>query len=197
MTEKKNKNERRLHVITVELPVKLTQEEMMAKAQQLAQCEIDIQHEKDHADAVKKDLKTREGLLLVKRSTIAGHVRSGEEPRPVQVEAWARFKEGVYEEVRMDTGEVLRQTRRRLMERELQDELPLPPPEKTITELKKEAKELLDSTGKQLAGLDARQKERDAAAALAKSLVDGPPKKPAKTIGKKKASKEDGKPAAP
>lgn len=139
---KKAPNERRLATFTTELLVELTQEELISKGKMLAQCEIDLRNEEQHAEAVKKDLKMREGLLLVKRSTIAGVVRSGKEPRPVLVEAWARYREGVYEEVRQDTGEVLQQTRRRLMESERQVPLPLNPADKSIGDLRKEAEEL-------------------------------------------------------
>ncbi len=122
--KKKAPKEKKLREFTTELPVKLTPEEFIATSKALAQSEIDIRNEEEHAEAVKKDLKTREGLLLVRRSRLAGMVRSGEEQRPVLVEGWARFAEGVYEEIRTDTGEVLEQSRRRLSESERQVPLP-------------------------------------------------------------------------
>ncbi len=218
-TKKKVPSERRLSVFTTELPVVLTAAEQIDFGKRLAQLEIDLRNEDEHADAVKKDLQQRKGLLLVKRSSLAGIVRSGKEPRPVMVEAWARYKEGVYEEVRTDTGEVLQQTRRRLMEEERQVPLPLSPVDKSIADLKRQAAdlgatlslrvnggplaplgpfpvtgELTDSEKKQQAKAIAAE-EKKKAKALAQSLVDGTT--PARKGPKKAAGKDDApKPAA-
>lgn len=128
-TEAKNKKQRikekRVGEVVEELPVRLTPEEFESRARELAQCEIELRDEQEHADTVKKGLKEREGVILVKRSRLSGVVRTGKEPRPVRVERWIRYDEGIYEEVRLDTGEILPGSRRQLSPSERQVDLPL------------------------------------------------------------------------
>lgn len=123
MKKRNRVDEKRVNEFAKELPVELTNDELLERGQQLAQVEQRIRDEETHADAVKRDLKARMGNLLVDRARLADIVRRKQEPRPVQCEGWVRFHEGVYEEVRLDTGEIVAGSRRRLSDEEKQDSL--------------------------------------------------------------------------
>lgn len=112
--------EKRLQEFTQELPVLLTEVELLDRGNDLATVDSLIRDEASHAKAVKDELKQRMANLELRRSTLARVVREKREPRPVQCEGWARFAEGIYEVVRIDTGEVVPGTRRRLNDGEAQ-----------------------------------------------------------------------------
>lgn len=106
-----------------DMPVKVTEDESAKYGRRLAQIEQEMTEHHVREDDLKKQLKATETRLEAERVQIAGIVRSGFEPRPVRVEHWARFEDGLYEEVRHDTGEVLSGRVRPLTERERQDDL--------------------------------------------------------------------------
>lgn len=120
MTPKKYPKPRVMHDFTQELPVKLTDVELLERGNDLAMIDSLIRDEDAHAEAVKKDLKTRLANLEARRANLARVVRDKSEPRPIRCEGIARFDEGIYEAIRTDSGEVVPGTRRRLNELELQ-----------------------------------------------------------------------------
>lgn len=88
-----------------QLPVKLTQDELLKRGAQLAQLHADFAQHQMHADSVKKDLKAKETALEAEGSRLAGIVRTGFEPRPVVVQRWHDFRRNVSYDLRIDTGE--------------------------------------------------------------------------------------------
>ena len=94
--------------------VLLTKDELIERGQQLAEIEQKMRSEEDHAEKVKRDLKSREAALILERSRLAGIVRTKSEPREVDCFAQADYDRGVYDEVRADTGEPLPGSQRRL-----------------------------------------------------------------------------------
>lgn len=86
-----------------QLPVKLTQDELLKRGSQLAQLHSDYAQQQVHADSVKKDLKAKETALEASR--VAGIVRTGFEPRPVVVQRWHDYRRNVAYDIRVDTGE--------------------------------------------------------------------------------------------
>jgi hypothetical protein len=89
-----------------QLPVKLTQEELLKRGAQLAQLHADAAQHAVHADSVKRDLKAKETALEAEGSRLAGVVRTGYEPRPVVVQRWHDYKRNVSYDMRTDTGEI-------------------------------------------------------------------------------------------
>ena len=130
--KKKVPNEKMVREFSALLPCVLTDAEALERGRELAQVDSRIREEEIHAKACKKDLDSRMGHLEVERGRLAYIVRNNKEPRPTQVEGWAVYEAGIYEEVRLDTGEVIPSTRRRLSEDERQENLALGVPlEKT------------------------------------------------------------------
>ncbi len=124
-TEKKKlPDDKMLGVGTELLAVDLTTEELLDRGQRLAQQHQLLREHEDHAEQVKKNLKSQEAAIVAERSRLSGIVQQKKEPRDVMVERWARYDDGVVEDVRMDTGEVFRS--RRMEQHERQATLPLP-----------------------------------------------------------------------
>lgn len=120
---------RLLKSTTEELPVALTQEELLDRGQKLAQVEVDLRTQQIAANATRKELKEAESKLRALRTELAAVVRSRKEPRPVKVETTVYFNGGppngrpVVRAHRIDTGEVL--FSRDATPEELQQPLPL------------------------------------------------------------------------
>lgn len=123
--KKKYAGQRVITTKRADLPVRLTEKELLERSRELADLAPAISAEEKHAEAVKQGLKQRMGQLELKRSLLSEVVRSGEEPRPVEVHGVADFDRGMYHEERTDTGEVLHGSRRRLTDDEMQAPLPL------------------------------------------------------------------------
>jgi hypothetical protein len=96
---------------------------LLDRGQKLAQVEADLQDHQTHADQVKKELKARESQLKAERAFLANVVRARKEPRDVEVQAFLAERAGHVDDVRMDTGEVVRT--RPAREGELRGRLPL------------------------------------------------------------------------
>lgn len=89
-----------------QLPVKLTQEELLERGSLLAQLHADFAQHTVHAESIKKDLKAKETALEAEASRVAGIVRTGFEPRSVTVQRWFDYHRNVKFDLRVDTGEV-------------------------------------------------------------------------------------------
>jgi hypothetical protein len=107
------------------LPVKLTDDELRARGQDLAAVCDDIGAETDRADSVKQELKARMTGLEARRSQLAALIRRGDELRDVEVLTLAHFASGTATVVRTDTGDVL--LSRPLTDTERQIPLPAEP----------------------------------------------------------------------
>lgn len=104
------------------LPVRLLDEEKLDRAQKLAQAEQDLRVQQLKAEGVKKKLKAEEAEIQDRLVFYAEVVRKGEEPRSVKVGIFRHpARDGWVQEVRDDTGEVVRE--RRGMDNELQHPL--------------------------------------------------------------------------
>lgn len=90
-----------------DLPVKLTEIEMEAKAQQL----VDLMDQKEKKDAEFAQLRKRHNdqmaEMTFKISVLARQRREGTELRPVQTAEVPDYHERKVETVRQDTGEVI------------------------------------------------------------------------------------------
>lgn len=89
-----------------QLPVKLTQEEMLSRGALLAQLHADFAQHTMRAESIKKELKAKETALEAEASRVAGIVRTGFEPRSVTVQRWFDYHRNVKFDMRADTGEV-------------------------------------------------------------------------------------------
>jgi hypothetical protein len=105
------------------LPCQLTQDELLDRGQKLAQVGADLATHRAHADQVKKELRARESQLEADRAFLENVVRSKQEPRDVEIAAYLGERPGHVDDVRLDTGEVVRS--RPAREGELQGRLPL------------------------------------------------------------------------
>lgn len=121
--KKKAPTEKKVGVGLERLPVKLTDAELLDFGQRLARCQQTLADHLSHAEAVKKDLKTKEAAIEADRSHLSGVIRDKAELRDVEVERWHDYAAGEYFERRTDTGEIT--YRRRLESHERQTALPL------------------------------------------------------------------------
>jgi len=104
------------------LPVRLTEDEKLDRGSKLAQAEQELRLHHEEAEKVKKKLKANESEIVSRMAFYAEVVRSGQEPRSVKVGVFRHPKrDGWVQDVRDDTGEVVRE--RRAMENELQEPL--------------------------------------------------------------------------
>jgi len=89
-----------------QLPVLLTDTELLAKGLQLAQVESQASDHEAHADSVKKDLKAKETQLMAERARLASIVRNRSEIREVRCDVVMDYESADVLTVRQDTGEV-------------------------------------------------------------------------------------------
>lgn len=128
-TNEAPKHEKTTRHFTSLLGVKLTKDELLTRGKQLADIENRIAEEALRAEGVKRDLKAKEASLTAERSRLAGIVSNASENREIDCSGIADFERGVYFEIRMDTGEVLPNSQRRLTDDERQAALKLEKPE--------------------------------------------------------------------
>lgn len=105
-----------------QLPVVLTEVELLERGAKMAQVDSDLRDHRQHADSVKKTLKSKETALESERSRLAAIVRAKSEPRPVEVERLHDLGRRLAYDVRTDTGEVIPGSTRPLREEDLQGE---------------------------------------------------------------------------
>jgi hypothetical protein len=82
-------------------------DELLVFAEELARTEMQLADLAKKAEAVKKDLKSRESAILARRSELAAIVREKKQMRPIDVQLVANFTTGMLTRLRMDTGEKL------------------------------------------------------------------------------------------
>jgi hypothetical protein len=108
-----------------ELPVPLTQEEIVARATSLTRLEDEERKSSgvfEHAKALHKAEVER---IAEERRKLLQAIREKREPRPVKVEGWAHYDVARYREIRSDTGELVNE--RALLPSEYQESLDLGP----------------------------------------------------------------------
>ena len=88
------------------LACKLTDEELRAKSDELAQTVQDTANEETRQTDLKSQMKAKMTELQSRQTQLASHISRREEYRDVQVEILL-IGEGKVKEVRTDTGEVL------------------------------------------------------------------------------------------
>jgi hypothetical protein len=110
---------------TMLVPVAITEAEFVKRAAELAQIDPDLGALENRKKAVMKELEARKAELISTRSRLSQVVKSRTEPREVTVQGWANFKDGVYEEIRLDTGKVIEGSTRPLNPEERQENLAL------------------------------------------------------------------------
>ncbi|HYE92649.1 MAG TPA: hypothetical protein VEA38_16585 [Terriglobales bacterium] len=98
----------KLGVRTDHLDCELTDEEKLAKAQELGRVTNDIAAEVDRQKAIKQQLAARLGELHARQSALAITVTRGVELRPVEVVTLANYEGGVAHEVRTDSSRVIK-----------------------------------------------------------------------------------------
>jgi hypothetical protein len=96
-----------LNTKTEELPVRLSPDELRDRGERLAFIERQLVDHKVAAKAQKGALKQKETELLAEIDKLSTHIHAKEEPRQVVIEVRPTGK-GEVEDVRTDTGEVVR-----------------------------------------------------------------------------------------
>lgn len=115
--------EKKLTDFIQQLPVPLSNTELLDFGQRLAKCQADLAEHNMHAEQVKKELKAKESAIEAERARLSGIIREKKEIRDVQCERWAFYDQGDIVENRTDTGEVI--YRRRMEMHERQVKLPI------------------------------------------------------------------------
>jgi hypothetical protein len=90
---------------TMTLPCRLTPEEFVARAHDLAKTTEDIGAEQARAESLKSQLKAALAELEARRSKLSAVVSRGEELRDVECEVVVDYEKGETYTVRQDTGE--------------------------------------------------------------------------------------------
>lgn len=103
------------------LPVKLTDTELLEFGKRLAQSSTDIHNEEERQTQVKAELKAKLGAFETERSRLAGIVASGRENRDVSCDMVFDYSRLIVEVIRTDTKEVVET--RRMTEAEQQRKL--------------------------------------------------------------------------
>lgn len=137
--QKKKLNEK-----TLQLPVTISDQEFVQRAGELAQVDFDLAAHKNHEDEVKKQLAARKAELVSRRTVLSTIVKTRSESRVVHVEGWAYFGEGLYKEVRTDTGQVIPGSVRPLQADERQERLALDAEGRPAAHLTPEQKRKVD-----------------------------------------------------
>lgn len=94
---------------TEQLPVKLTEDELLDYGQQLAQAESEVRAHNEHATSVKAGLKHREAELTAQQSRLASIIRAKSELREVPVRTEADYRKGTATTIRLDTFNAVRE----------------------------------------------------------------------------------------
>lgn len=116
--EKKKLNEKTMFV-----PVSITEADYLKFSAALAQIDPDLTALEAKRQASMKEMAARKAELVSTRTRLSQIVRTRTEPREVTVEGWAFFKEGLYKELRTDTGQTIEGSVRPLNPEERQERL--------------------------------------------------------------------------
>lgn len=95
-----------LSMHTEDLPCRLSNDEVMVRANRMADVEQELERHTGLESQIKSDLKATRSRLEAERGRLAGQVRSKSELRPIEIEHIADFRAGTVREIRTDTGEV-------------------------------------------------------------------------------------------
>ena len=105
--EKKKLDRKQITTLSKQLPVKLTNDELLEFGQRLAKSGADLgEHEMLEA-AVKQDLKAKKTAIESEQARLCGIVRAKAEVRDVRCEIWANYEQGQMETIRLDTNEII------------------------------------------------------------------------------------------
>lgn len=116
MRQKKNKNTevktkgkgiRKLGNTTKLLPCKLVDAELLKYGNDLGETIQDILTEEGRQESLKKEMKATLSALEARRSSLASKITRKEEHRDIDVERVLNFGKDIYQEVRLDTGEII------------------------------------------------------------------------------------------
>jgi hypothetical protein len=108
---------------TRNLPVKLTDEELLKVGRELAGTTQDIATEEKRQADVKAGMKARLAELDARRTQLAMNISRREQDRDVRVDVYMDFQRGIVQEIREDTGETVHT--RQMTDTERQAELPI------------------------------------------------------------------------
>lgn len=100
------------------LPVKLSKEELLERAQKVGKVHEELGEHRMKADAMKKGLREKEAALESEQGRLSHILLVSAEPRPVLVQAWADFERNTFEEIRDDTKEVIFKRKLEMHERQ-------------------------------------------------------------------------------
>lgn len=151
------------------LPVKLTNDELLEFGRRLAQTSADIHAEEERQTNVKAELKAKLGSIETERTRLAGIVTSGRENRDVPCDMILDYSRLIVEVVRLDSKEVV--DTRRMTEAEQQRSLFGQQPEKEKEQFggKEATPEQVEQIRQHLKDGRADEKIAEVTAAVAKS----------------------------
>ncbi len=112
------KDKKQLGKFFQELPVKLKDGELLERAKKAGDIHQELQRHIAEADVVKRRLRQKEAELTEAMDALLDILKTGEERREVEVEAWANFRTGRFQEVRTDTLDVISERELRPEERQ-------------------------------------------------------------------------------
>lgn len=113
----------KIATFTQELPVTLSDPEMLDRGQRLAHLIRELELHEEKADFAKKELKKAEDKLNDEIKVLSESIHTHTELREIRCEGWLDFNRGVYEDIRTDTSDVLEGTQRKMTAEERQGEL--------------------------------------------------------------------------
>ncbi len=112
---------------TIELPIKLSQEQMVDKGQNLARVFDELRNLESEHDAMKKSMKEDVALLETERNTLVSQIQRGVERRLTEVEDVIDLGAGLWRRRIAASGEVVEE--RPITEEERQAEMALDAPQ--------------------------------------------------------------------
>lgn len=149
------------------LPVKLTNDELIEFGRRLAQTNGDIHTEEDRQTQIKAELKAKLGAIESERSRLAGIVSAARENRDVPCDMVFNYSQLMVEVIRLDTKEVIET--RRMTEAEQQRKLFEDKPEQAGAVEK--TPEEVEEIRKALAAARGDERVAEISAALAKDQM--------------------------
>jgi hypothetical protein len=105
------------------LPCKLTHDELLQYGNDLGSVIQDMQTEEDKQTSLKTELKARLATLESQKTELATKITRKEELRDIEVESRLNFASGTYQEIRLDTDEIV--SERPLLPEEQQENIDL------------------------------------------------------------------------
>lgn len=100
------------------LPVVLSDKELLAMGRRIGELHQEMALLASAFDLQKMTHKEKVAVLEEEKNLLVQALLTGKEPRPVAVEAWAEFTDGLFRAIRSDTKEVIQQRPLRPSERQ-------------------------------------------------------------------------------